>query len=76
MYIKVTDEPTLVRDSESKAILNVDVIGLNKYKQERMKAQQIQNMSKDFENFKKEFESTRSELSEIKQLLINLMEKK
>ena len=34
-YIKVKDHPNLVRDSQSNAILNVDNISLNKYKQER-----------------------------------------
>ena len=35
MYYKVTDEPDLVRDSNSKAILNVNNEALNKYKREK-----------------------------------------
>lgn len=34
-YVKVKDEPALVRDKLSKAILNVDRAALNKYKEER-----------------------------------------
>lgn len=34
-YLKVKDEPALVRDKQTKAILNVDRAALNKYKEER-----------------------------------------
>mgnify|MGYP001768354491 FL=1 len=34
-YLKVKDEPSLVRDKQTKAILNVDRSALNKYKEER-----------------------------------------
>lgn len=34
-YLKVKDEPSLVRDKQTKAILNIDRIALNKYKEER-----------------------------------------
>ena len=44
MYIKVTDEPNLVRDSKSNAILNVNNDALNKYKQERERFVQIQKV--------------------------------
>lgn len=34
-YLKVKDEPSLVRDKQTKAILNIDRTALNKYKEER-----------------------------------------
>ena len=69
MYIKVTDEPNLVRDSKSNAILNVNNDALNKYKQERERFVQIQKIISEHEEIKKD-------ISEIKQLLLQLMDRK
>jgi hypothetical protein len=69
MYIKVTDEPNLVRDSKSNAILNVNNDALNKYKQERERFVQIQKVISEHEEIKKD-------ISEIKQLLLQLMDRK
>ena len=69
MYLKVTDEPNLVRDTNSNAILNVNKEALNKYKQERDKQLQIQRVLSEHEDLKKD-------ISEIKQLLLQLMDRK
>lgn len=69
MYLKVTDEPNLVRDTKSKAILNVNNDALNKYKQEREKLVQMQKVILEHEEIKKD-------ISEIKQLLLQLMDRK
>lgn len=69
MYLKVTDEPNLVRDTNSNAILNVNKEALNKYKQERDKQLQIQRVISEHEDIKKD-------ISEIKQLLLQLMDRK
>lgn len=69
MYLKVTDEPNLVRDTNSNAILNVNKEALNKYKQEREKQFQIQKVISEHEEIKKD-------ISEIKQLLLQLMDRK
>ena len=69
MYLKVTDEPNLVRDTKSKAILNVNAEALNKYKQEREKTLQLQKVISEHEELKKD-------ISEIKQLLLQLMDRK
>jgi len=69
MYIKVTDEPNLVRDSKSNAILNVNNDALNKYKQERERFVQMQKVISEHEEIKKD-------ISEIKQLLLQLMDRK
>jgi hypothetical protein len=69
MYLKVTDEPNLVRDTKSKAILNVNNDALNKYKQERERLVQMQKVILEHEEIKKD-------ISEIKQLLLQLMDRK
>ena len=69
MYLKVTDEPNLVRDTKSKAILNVNNDALNKYKQERERLVQMQKVILEHEEIKKD-------ISEIKQLILQLMDRK
>lgn len=68
-YIKVIDHPELVRDSRSKAILNTDTQALAKYKEERdfkMKLTRIVN----------ENDQMKSEISEIKSLLLKVLEQR
>jgi hypothetical protein len=65
-YIKVKDHPNLVRDKRSNAILNIDNSAYNKYKQER--DQKLQE--------KKEYEQLKKDVSEIKDLLLKILEKK
>lgn len=67
-YVKVENEPALVRDSKSKAILNVNTEALNKYKKEKEQALKIKNMLE-------EHESMKQDISDIKRMLIQLMEK-
>jgi len=76
MYYKVTDEPNLVRDSNSKAILNVNTEALNKYKREKEEKLKIKKAIDGYEILKEELQSTKNDLSEIKQMLMQLMEKK
>jgi hypothetical protein len=76
MYYKVTDEPDLVRDSNSKAILNVNNDALNKYKKEKEEKLRIKKVLDGYENLKEEIKSTKNDLSEIKQMLMQLMEKR
>ena len=68
-YIKVKDHPNLVRDSKSNAILNVDIESLNKYKQERDYLLKIKNVVKEHEQMK-------NDISDIKSMLLKLMESK
>lgn len=65
-YIKVKDHPNLVRDKRSNAILNIDNSAYNKYKQER--DQKLQE--------KKEYEQLKKDVSEIKDLLLKILEQK
>jgi hypothetical protein len=69
MYLKVTDEPNLVRDTKSNAILNVSNEALNKYKQEREKFLQMQQVIN-------EHESLKQDIADIKQILLQLMDRK
>jgi hypothetical protein len=64
--MKVIDHPDLVREKESKAILNVDVKELNKYRQERNDRIKIKNMADEFDSVKKD-------LQIIKELLTKLI---
>lgn len=68
-YLKVKDYPEFVRDKKSNAILNIDSVSLNKYKEERNK---LINMNKVI----KEHEKMKNDISDIKSMLIELMEKK
>jgi len=76
MYYKVTDEPNLVRDANSKAILNVNTDALNKYKKEKEEKMKLKNVIDGFDNLKNELQVTKNDISEIKQMLMQLMEKK
>jgi len=67
-YIKVKDRSDLVRDKESQAILNTDLDGLNKYKQER------DNRLK-FAKIANEYEQLKNDVNEIKQMLKVLLER-
>ena len=67
-YLKVIDHPELVRDNKSKAILNNDLDSLNKYREERTFKMKLQNVISDNEKIK-------SDITEIKNLLEQLLKK-
>lgn len=75
MYLKVIDEPNLVRDTKSNAILNVNTEALNKYKQERDNILKMQKVISEHEDLKKDISSLSNDVSEIKQLLLQFMGK-
>jgi hypothetical protein len=66
-YIKVLDHPDLVRDKQSKAILNTDLDALNKYKEERNFKMKLAEVVRDNEQMK-------SDIADIKNLLIKVLE--
>jgi len=68
-YLKVKDYPDLVRDTKSKAILNTDVHSLNKYKEEREFKIKLHKIVEENQQMK-------SEISEIKNLLLKVLERK
>lgn len=65
---KVKDNPGLVRDMETKAILTIDN---NKYNDHRQK----KDFLKKLMNQGEEFEKMKSEINEIKSLLLQLINK-
>ena len=65
-YLKVVDHPELVREKQSKAILNTDVEELNKYRRERDEKLRSLTMINEFEQVK-------SDVQDIKRLLTELI---
>jgi hypothetical protein len=62
-YAKISDHEQLIRDMKSNAVLNTDLTSLEKY---RIKREKDRQMSKDIDTLK-------SEMSEIKNLLHQLV---
>lgn len=66
MYAKVKDHNNLVRDMQSKAVLNTDKLGLQDYLQKRELAKKEQS---DKMETKERLAKIEEEMSEIKNLL-------
>jgi|TARA_B100001750_G_scaffold246201_1_gene267794 hypothetical protein len=71
-YAKVTGKDNLVRDEESGAILNVDNKGLNAYRAAR--DNRIKQLEKE-ERMENEIDNIKSDVSEIKNLLNELIKR-
>ena len=67
-YYKIINNPKLVRDTDSSAILSTDVDGFNAFKKARIFQQKTQKMLEEFDGVK-------SDVSEIKSLLKILVNK-
>jgi hypothetical protein len=61
-YLKVEDNPNIVRDPDTKAILSVNVDAEEVYKKQREEKRKMRNMLN-------EFETVKNDLAEIKSLL-------
>lgn len=61
-----------VRDTESMALINRDVNGLEEYKTKR---RLLSNQKEEINKVKHEIEAIKDDMSEIKQLLIKLLDK-
>ena len=68
-YIRVKDRTDVVRDKNSKAILNTNLNELNKYREEREFKMNLNRVIKENEEIK-------SEISEIKTLLLKILEQR
>jgi hypothetical protein len=66
MYAKVKDHDNLVRDMNSKAVLNIDRVGLQDYylKRDSVKKEQSEKLET-----KQRIEKIEKDMSEIKELL-------
>ena len=71
-YAKVTGKDNLVRDEESGAILNVDNKGLNAYRAAR--DNRIKQLEKE-ERMENEIDNIKSDVSQIKDLLTELIKR-
>ena len=67
--IKVKDNPGLVKDKETTAILSVDNDGLKAYKLQRERLRQNNGMLDDINNIKQELIELRGILKQISQKL-------
>ena len=72
MYAKVKDHNHLVRDINSKAVLNTDKVGLNDYLMQReiAKKQQVEKLESQ-----QRLEKLEQDMSEIKALLYEIARK-
>lgn len=68
-FLKVVNEPDLIRENDSKAILNTNAKELNKYKQEREERLKMKKLLEESEVMK-------SDIAEIKSLLRELLGKR
>ena len=68
-FARVKNSQNLIRDLDSKAILNTDLHALNKYKEERDFKMKLNRMVEEHEQVK-------NELSEIKSLLLKVLEQR
>jgi len=67
-YAKVKENPELIRDMDSKAVLNTNLTALQAYKKKREKQQEIQSAVEDINNL-------RQEVNELKTLMQRLLDK-
>lgn len=66
--LKILGNEDLVRDTKSNAILNTDLDALNKYRAKRARDNKINNMAE-------EVDTLRQEMTEIKSLLMQLVQR-
>ena len=67
-YYQIIDNPNLVRDIDSNAILSTNVDALNAYKKERAYRLKVKTMLNEFDDVKEE-------LSQIKMLLEKVLDR-
>ncbi len=64
-YVKVADNPDLVRDISSHGVLSINREALSAYKQRRDKALQLELFFKEFEDMKVDIQKLKEQLSSI-----------
>lgn len=70
MLVRIKDEPTLVRDTTNRALLNTDKEGLERYKAQRLLAKK---RLEEQEQMKEKVNKLEQDVSEIKDLLRQLV---
>jgi hypothetical protein len=71
MPIKVENEPALIRDTHSKAIVNTDASGYLSY---LSKKQKFREEKERIHRLEQDVNSLKQDLSQIKQILIGLVD--
>ena len=67
-HLKVKDNPGLVRDSKSKAIINVGSAAYNEYQNKKLLQSKVINMNEEIDELKQS-------VDEIKQLLTQIVKR-
>lgn len=67
-YAKVKENPELIRDMESKAVLNTNLSALEAYKKKREKQQEIQSAVEDINTMKQD-------INDLKTLMQRILDK-
>lgn len=68
-HAKIKEEPGLIRDMNSQAVISNDLNGLSSYKRQREKMKRISDHSKDINNLKEEINDIKSMMQQILQKL-------
>jgi hypothetical protein len=64
-YAKVKENPELIRDMDSKAVLNTNLTALQSYKKKREKQQEIQSAVDDINTMKQDINDLKSLMQRI-----------
>ena len=67
-YAKVKENPELIRDMDSKAVLNTNSTALQAYKKKREKQQEMQSAVEDINNMKQD-------INDLKTLMQRILDK-
>jgi hypothetical protein len=71
MYLKVVDNPNLVRDSKTNAVLSTDNTGLEAYKTRKKQFNKINMIEETVKTFDERLSSIERLLSSLNEKLIN-----
>lgn len=71
-FVKVADHPNLVRDRQSNAVIDVDDEAYKKYQAQK---EEKLNQKVKIQEFEQKLNRVESELSDIKSLLVKILEK-
>jgi hypothetical protein len=72
-YVKVENHPDLVRDTNSRAIVNTNVAA---YEAAIKRSRSVQKQKDELRDAVRDINSLKSEMHEIKSLLMQMMDKK
>jgi hypothetical protein len=74
-YLKVKDYPDLVRDKNSKGIININNEALKQYKTERDQKMKLSRMLEKSDNLYEDVEMLKNDMKDIKSLLTEIIGK-